>query len=307
MAYDPEQALIDSQNPLPKYPHRCDENCKDGHNTVIKHHRCYFQTDKTLNEYIQLKEDEWAKKIFPDYINLSAHPLRTKVVEILQQMEDFGVHDKPEGRAYTYGSLIMLWGDNNLDYWKKGCDKNRSSCGMLIRSLWRLLGCRAPSLSPPYSMDPNKRMFDGLFNAARATNYNARKSIKTFADLTAANPQPGDVVYIQDPHTNDPGHIFTIIKRDGDGVSNPITFVSIDGGQTGPGYKDGGCCGIHRVTRTLPIKSITYPPSHGKTRKITYVIKINEMLPAFTARIIELKNTQNEFQERSEQPNPEPA
>ena len=299
MANDPEQELIDNQNTLPKYPHQCSkEVCGK-----INHHRCYFQTKLTLHDYFRIGENEWAKKIFPEYIKMPEYPLRTKIIEILQQMEDFGVHDTPPGRAYTYGSLIMLWGDSNIDYWKKGCDVNRSSCGMVIRSLWRLLGCRLRFLKPPYDyLDNDKKMFTGLFKVA--DEYSARKVIQNFKDLENANPQPGDVVFIQDPNVGDAGHIFTLINRDGDGVNEPITFVSIDGGQTGPGFKDGGCCGIHRVTRTLPSKTITFPPSHGKTRRIFYIIKINEMLSAFTAPIIELKNTQNELQERAEKPNP---
>jgi hypothetical protein len=186
---------------------------------------------------------------------LSAQAMRAKAVKTLREFYGFGVSDLPKGRNAAYGDLIAF--DESPSTRASLLQKTvtNSSCALVIRSLWRLLGARdfvreddskgkAKSgrivdeflIDPPFSSD-------GLLIGRLlrfATLCKAIHFVRGDAELAAFDPKPGDVIFLtkqvfkpgknagDPPVSSSAQHIFTVTKRDGD------TIFSIDGGQPAP-------------------------------------------------------------------------
>ncbi len=255
----------------------------------------------------------------PDFPADNDRLLREKVVQVLQTMEGYGRNDAPAGRQDAYARLLGLWGETeagggNINGWKSSCSMNESSCGLAVRTFWRLLGCRHERLAPPYEPKHPKAVLVALPHIANQVGalwpplakQCTEKQVLHWPIMTkvtqflGCRPQKGDVVYIYDEKTRRQ-HIFTItdhtieetdlvgsiaIEHD-DGKRYIHRFSSIDGGQSGAGG-DVSCCSIKAVNRTLE-SDLTFS---GDDRKIQYIIKIDRMVRVvetpFTAAIIEL-------------------
>jgi hypothetical protein len=207
-----------------------------------------------------------------------------KAAEILQKLNNLGIKDEPRGRCDAYVDAIAWNESNEFRRGLRSCptpDGNciASSCGLVVRSLWRLLGARdvffddkgrIKLLDPPYkngSVMANLRRFAELCGALKVINNRA--------DFDRANPQRGDAIFINKDRSQ---HVFTLIDR------NDNRFVSIDGGQGGNG--DGNCCGIRQRTRTLPAGSLIFTEDQAQ-RPITAVVKLASL--RFTARLIDIE------------------
>ncbi len=213
--------------------------------------------------------------------------IRQKAIEILRAMEDLGIRNDPPGRRDAYIDAI-IWGEPQKTVSKvrasfSHCNPdangmcNLSSCGLVIRSLLRLLGASDPLLDPPYKFGS---AISAVIDFAR--KHKAVIDVRKPADVTAANLEPGDIVYINNfAKGGHRQHIFMITARDG------VTFHSIDGGS--PNQGDGRCCGIKASTRTLPPNSMNFTTE--PERPITQIIKLDRI--HFTEPVIELIRKQS--------------
>jgi hypothetical protein len=196
--------------------------------------------------------------------------------DMLRKLDDLGIRKTPPERRNAYLDALG-WNDPALRVGlMQGCPKNadgqciNSSCGLVVRSLWRLLGVRHALIAPPYvpgSVMVNLRKL--------ANDVGALRPVKQRSDFDAANVRPGDVIFI-DRATSQ--HVFTVIERQGN------VFTSIDGGQTAAG--DEPCCSIQRRTRTLPAGGLIFEEEKEHQRPITGVVKLDGL--PFTAPIIDL-------------------
>jgi hypothetical protein len=195
-------------------------------------------------------------------------------VDLLRKLDDLGIRDTPSGRRDAYVDAIAWNEPAAVRAGFRTCPEVdgmciASSCGMVVRSLWRLLGVRHKLLNPPYV--PGTVM-GNLRELARQVG--ALRPVAKRADFDAADVRLGDVIFIDRGNSQ---HVFTVINRQGD------VFTSIDGGQSATG--DGGCCSIQRRTRTLPAGGLVFVEDVNR-RPITGVVKL-ESLP-FTATVIDL-------------------
>ena len=209
--------------------------------------------------------------------------LADKAAEMVRKMEDLGIRDEPRGRRDAYIDAVA-W--NESDEMRRGlrtCPKVGgqcvlSSCGLVVRSLWRLLGARDvftdAAGGPIRLLDPPYRPGTVMTALRRYAELSgALEAVRTRADLDRANPQPGDAIFINAGNSQ---HVFTVVERDGD------RFVSVDGGQSGNG--DGGCCAIQRRERTLNRGAVSFA---GDARPITGVVKLSRL--RLTAPLIDLE------------------
>lgn len=219
---------------------------------------------------------------------------RERVVEMVSLFNGFGHDDRPYGRRAAYGDIIA-WGEEpSMRAALLEKTLGNSSCGLIIRSLWRLLGARDPLLDPPYKLGTvisNLRTF--------AINNGAYHPVRRREDF---NPQPGDVILLTKEEA-DPSsptgkryrqHIFTLLRREGD------VFVSLDGGQSAPpgtSLDDGSCNGIRKRRRTLSRSGLFF---ERDDRPIVAWIDVTRL--PFTAPIIGVLRGNN-----PELPDPEPS
>jgi N-acetylmuramoyl-L-alanine amidase len=171
---------------------------------------------------------------------------RQKVVDVISAFNGFGVGDRPAGRRAAYGDIIA-WGEQPaMREALLQKTLTNSSCGLVIRSAYRLLGARSRVLDPPYQLGTGISGPVGFAKDCGA--YNPASSVDSV--------QRGDaiVLYQELPDPKDPTkklvrqHIFTIVDRDGD------TLTSVDGGQSAPpgsGLDDGSCNGVRKRVRTF--------------------------------------------------------
>jgi hypothetical protein len=204
---------------------------------------------------------------------LSEDDRRDLIVKTLEQTVNFGVSDTPPGRHQAYGDIIASGETAQRRSEMLQKNSQQSSCGYLVRSIWRFLGCKDPLVDPPNV--PGK-VITNLIAYAKANDAHATPTTDNF------NPKKGDVLYIQG--TDAKGyhqHIFTITEVCDDGV----TFNSIDGGQPQPHLivDDGGCNGIQRRTRKLNKETLTF---EGDFKKITDWIDVTKL--PFSEPIMEL-------------------
>jgi hypothetical protein len=214
-----------------------------------------------------------------------------EAVRLLLQMEGFGFADDPIGRQNAYID-ILFWGKDETKeqrYSYESCPGSchHSSCGLVVRSLWLLLGARdmpgdKRELNPPYRL---KRAISGPLNfadrygALHQANSNNGFTRAEFLDL---KPSIGDAIFISKKGNGQ--HIFTLIDVKGD------TFISIDGGQNGKG--NGKCCGIKRRERTLANK--TWARFSGENKPIRAVVKFDKLIDSFVAPMVKMvKNKAN--------------
>jgi chemotaxis protein histidine kinase CheA len=202
--------------------------------------------------------------------DLSDDEKRDAVVALLEQTANFGVADKPEGRHQAYGDLIAPGEDKAMRQALLQKITSNSSCGLLVRSVWRFLGAKTPLLDPPYK--PGSVITNILKYASQTKGANTEaKDI----DPDTFDPKAGDVLYIVSPDGAHQ-HIFTVTKVDGD------TIRSIDGGQISKVVDDGGCNSIQPRERTLNRATLSF--EDGK--KIRNWIDVT-LLP-FTEPMVEL-------------------
>jgi len=206
---------------------------------------------------------------------LSEDERRDAVVAMLEQVVNFGVADAPPGRREAYGDIIAP-GESPImrgNLLKK--ISGNSSCGLLIRSVWRFLGARDPLLDPPYVLGT---VIIHLLNYAQKAG--ARRT------LTAAHFDPeniavkkGDVIFMA---AGTRQHIFTVldITVDSDGA---VIVTSIDGGQSSDCVDDGVCNGIQRRARKLDPATLHFEDDE---RRLTYWIDVTAL--PFTAPMINL-------------------
>lgn len=195
-----------------------------------------------------------------------------EAVRLLLQMEGFGFDDDPIGRRNAYID-ILFWGkdEKNSTRWSyKSCPTPpclHSSCGLVVRSLWLLLGARdmpgwGHKLNPPYRIGlvmSDLRNFANKCGALHQAKSNNGFKRNEFLDL---KPSIGDAIFIWKGNRQ---HVFTLID---DVKGNK--FISIDGGQNGCKGKD-KCCGIKKRKRTLTNK--TRARFSGDDRPIMAVVK----------------------------------
>jgi hypothetical protein len=209
--------------------------------------------------------------------------LADKAAELMLKLDDLGVRNSPPGRRDAYVDAIA-WNEPDVvrrDFQK--CPKVDgscilSSCALVVRSLWRLLGARDVFKD---ANDKVKRIIDPPYRPGSAMallreyaeRSNAFEIIRTRADLDRADPQQGDAIFINKGNRQ---HVFTIVERKGD------KFISVDGGQADP--VEGGCCSIHRRERTLRAGGLLFD---GDDRPITAVVKLARL--SFTAPLIDLE------------------
>jgi hypothetical protein len=209
--------------------------------------------------------------------------LAEKAAEMMRKLDDLGIRDDPPGRRDAYIDAIAWNESDELRHGLRTCPKVDgncilSSCALVVRSLWRLLGARDVFANkagqPMQVIDPPYRVGTAMTMLRQYAQLSgALEDIRTRADLDRANPQQGDVIFL---NAGTSQHVFTIVERNGD------RFVSVDGGQSGVG--DGGCCGIHRRERTLMPAAIKFV---GDARPITAVAKLGRL--RFTAPLIDLE------------------
>jgi hypothetical protein len=121
-----------------------------------------------------------------------------------------------------------------------------SSCGLLVRSVWRFLGAKDPLLDPPYKASKVITNIIAYASKTEGANTEAKDIDRDNFDLKA-----GDVLYIMSPDGVHQ-HIFTVTKVDGDIIR------SIDGGQISQKVPDGGCNSIQPRTRTLNRATLSF-------------------------------------------------
>lgn len=195
--------------------------------------------------------------------------LRTKVVEVIAQFNGFGFDDQPGGRRASYGDLIMHGEREQTRAGNLTKTLAASSCGLVIRVLWKLLGVDDPRLEPNYqqgSVIPDLLAIAKGFSAL----HKGEADFKT-TFLSEDGPKRGDVIFInrtttkKDKDGNDVKvflqHIFTVIERDGN------TFFSQDGGQSVPKalkatikLDDGTCNGIYKRKRVIDPNTLIFSP-----------------------------------------------
>jgi hypothetical protein len=191
---------------------------------------------------------------------------RQRVVDVISAFNGFGVDDRPAGRRAAYGDLLA-WGESAAmrDSLLQKTLAN-SSCGLVIRSAWRLLGVRDPLLDPPYK--PGSVITNLVAYARQCGAFNDAKTVDSV--------QRGDVILIVEGNRQ---HIFTVIERDGD------TVTSLDGGQAAPqgsGLDDGGCNSARKRVRTFAADHRSFA---GDTRAVWCWIDVEKL--RFSAPIIQ--------------------
>jgi hypothetical protein len=198
---------------------------------------------------------------------LSEDERRDAIVSTLEQTVNFGVADVPAGRHAAYGDIIAPGEADGMRQALLQKTSANSSCGLLVRSVWRFLGATDHLLDPPYKPG---LVITNLLKYATANGALTKPTSDTF------DPKKGDVLYVT--AANDQ-HIFTITDVNDDGT----IIHSIDGGQRGiNGVDDGGCNCIQRRSRTLDKETLTF--DDGK--KIADWVDVTKL--PFTAPIIEL-------------------
>ncbi len=223
----------------------------------------------------------------PDYSGL-----RAVIAAIVKSFNGFGVGEiktddrPPDGRPQAYGDILFAFaGDKSFNStYAKARDKpktggHHSSCGLVVRALWLLLGARHDLVNPPYKPESVMTFlrafaiisgaFTGMTGGVLATardkgglGPNEGKGI-TVPRLTWENfnPQVGDVIFINniDEKSDYYGsqHVLAVTEIDTPKSDKSITLISCDGGQAGATtpdlpYKsagkevldDGACNGI---------------------------------------------------------------
>jgi len=220
-------------------------------------------------------------------------PACNDAVRLLLQMEGFGFFDKPKGRRDAYID-ILFWGKGEKEIHRKSyekCPKNgsclHSSCGLVVRSLWLLLGARdvpgwGHKLNPPYRIGmvmSDLRNFANKCGALHQAKSNNGFKRNEFLNL---KPSIGDAIFIWKGNKQ---HVFTLIDVKGN------KFISIDGGQDGCKGED-KCCGIKRRERILTNE--TWARFSNEERPIMALVKFDKLIDSFVAPMVELvKNKAN--------------
>ena len=255
---------------------------------------------------------------------------REWIVKVAGELDDLGLnrgnnpadYEKLNPRAEAYLDIVT-WDAKNRDSYRDSSSEKQSSCGMFIRDLWWLCGCRGgPLMDEPYSSGIITELLV-MCPGLRITWH--PKTNKSTWSTGAFVPAKGDVLYLYKQSVNAAGatvssqHIFTITDLDKDialedgkpvirnrdaekSLADAITFTSVDGGQgDGPG-QDGkrkahshwGCHATKRVMRPMALKAGQWPavnanwPIPGKApgRPIVGWIPIATMKHLFTAPLI---------------------
>ena len=195
-------------------------------------------------------------------------------MEAISQFNGFGFDDTPEGRRDAYGDLIMHGERENTRKANLTKTSAASSCGLVIRVLWKLLGVDDPRLEPDYKQGS---VIPDLLAIAKESGalHQGGSDFKTNFNSVQGGPNRGDVIFInrtttkKDKDGNDTKvflqHIFTVIERDGN------TFFSQDGGQAVPTalkatlkLDDGTCNGIYKRKRTIDPDTLIFTPDDEK-------------------------------------------
>ena len=195
--------------------------------------------------------------------HLDVEARRKKAVEALYELNGFGRTSKPRpdlrnvtprGKAYLdaifAGEKDATVGGYLLDQ----TDCGASSCGVLVRNLWHLMGVRDPTLSPPYAAG---KVFTLL--RAVAASHGALHAANDADFIASFDPKPGDVLYIAGHGAQ---HMITVVERHGGDL------YTVDGGQIAPTHNtfkyaglpsidDGGCMGIRRRIHRFSIRGKT--------------------------------------------------
>lgn len=255
---------------------------------------------------------------------------REWIVKVADQLDDLGLNrgnnaadfEKLNPRAEAYLDIVT-WDAKNREAYRDSSSEKQSSCGMFIRDLWWLCGCRGGVLmDKPYG---NGIITELLVACPDLRTTWHPKTNKSTWSTSAFVPAKGDVLYLYKQSKNAKGetvssqHIFTITDIDKDilledgkavirnrdkekSLADVITFSSIDGGQAdGPGqdskhksHTNWGCHATKRVSRQMSLKGGQWPavtagwPMPGKApgRPIVGWIPIASMKHLFTAPLI---------------------
>lgn len=199
-------------------------------------------------------------------------------VYLLSQMVGFGFADQPPGRRKAYVD-ILFWGvgeEINRQAYGRACTLKQSSCALVVRSLWLLLGARDPLLDPPHEPDVMAKV------VSFARKAGAWKPVKNLDHLRSLDPQVGDSMYM--PATGGkPQHIATIVH-----IENKIdacVYQTIDGGQA-VRSGDKPCCSIATVNRIAKKRSKTFA---GDIRPVIALISLEQLRQTFNTPYIILK------------------
>jgi hypothetical protein len=203
--------------------------------------------------------------------------LASKAADLMSKLDDLGIGDNPKGRRDAYLDALA-WGEKPaVRAGLRSCSPGNPTLlsGLVVRSLWRLLGARdGAQIDPPFRADT---LITDLQKYAAQSK--ALEFIRTRADLDRVDPQKGDAIFLGTATALPPGtaqHVFTIVERAGD------QFISVDGGQGGKlgvgdgATDDGPCCGIHRRVRTLKRGDIVFVEDKQQ-RPITAVVKLERL------------------------------
>src|SRR5262249_19243385 len=147
---------------------------------------------------------------------------RQRVLDMLDAVTNFGVHDVPEGRKAAYGDIVAPGETAAMRAALLAKTPQNPSCGLLVRTAWPMPGAtdeRGPLLDPPYL--PGTVM-ENLVKFAQ--KHGALTQPKPGDDIA---PQPGDVLLIR---AGNHQHVLTVYGVGEDGV----TITSVDGGQGNP-------------------------------------------------------------------------
>jgi len=202
--------------------------------------------------------------------------LRRHIAQILRAFNGFGAgvvrarENPPERRHVAYGDILFPFkGDESSFGWfsvRSTCDSGRSSCGLVVRSLWLLLGARHALLNPPYRPGTVLEFLrayaivQGAFTGDPLASLDFAASKEGGEILTKEEvetnkietplltwetfqPQAGDTIFI-----NNPGqHVSTVVEVL-ERTEDLLTYISCDGGQRVV-ESDGTCCAIRLMKR----------------------------------------------------------
>lgn len=246
--------------------------------------------------------------------DIGTEAMRAIAVRTIRDLYGFGVSDLPKeytdpktkqkvgGRRAAYVD-ILCWDDEKKRASLSVASLTNSSCALVIRSLWRLLGARDFITDPPPTYKSGKMENGCLLGPPIHLDGNLIGRLLKFAKLCGAHhdmtqrseqekfdPQPGDVIFMARTVMKKGAaiadqHIFTVVRREGN------VIYSIDGGQSAPtelpdgrplklpkpdskSPPDGTCNGIWGARRQLDPEPTDRITVLGETKKQTQTMPL---------------------------------
>lgn len=176
---------------------------------------------------------------------------------IAQAMDGFGITNSPKGRACAYADLLALWGETPEKWraWATSAEESQSSCALVARSVWRLLGVKDEgktenghiyqgALKAPYKDDTVTKALEDVARRWGALRYIFRRDM-----FLNAHPGRGDFVLLygyDEEKKKSKQHVITILDPD----EQNGTYYAMQGGDPGSMH-DGSCNGITTGTYVL--------------------------------------------------------